>query len=141
MSISRCVEQPALYPRSAAPLPHSATPSSGHPPLPERPDFRLPERPDFRLPERPDSLLLGGLLERPVSPDDPTYATIGEYLCLRSSVSYGIEKDCLSRWIWLLRTCMVNGHWSVLGFTRGRAACFKITSNTIQASSQIHFNH
>jgi hypothetical protein len=81
MSVSRCVEQPALYLRSAAPLPHTATPSSGHPPLPERPDFRLPERPDFRLPERPDSLLLGGgLLERPVSPDDPTYATIGENL-------------------------------------------------------------
>ncbi len=73
MSVSRCVEQPALYPRSAAPLPHTAAPSSGHPPLPERPDFRLPER--------PDSLLLGGgLLERPVSPDDPTYATIGEYI-------------------------------------------------------------
>ncbi len=82
MSVSRCVEQPALYPRSAAPLPHTATPSSGHPPLPERPDFRLPERADFRLPERPDSLLLGGLLERPVSPDDPTYATIGKYFTL-----------------------------------------------------------
>jgi hypothetical protein len=114
MSVFRCVEQPALYPRSAALLPHTATPSSGHPPLPERPDFRLPER--------PDSLLLGGgLLERPVSPDDPTYATIGEYFTLAFQCAIWYLKG-LSHEMDLAFEDMQGQ--SVLGLNKEDAACF-----------------